>query len=830
MSKRISQHTGWLAVLLMAVAAPALAQSRIFVDLPSGDTYSDTTDPAPAATVELDLWEAIDGFGGLTGDSVRPSETASFADATASPLTVTVEIPEEGDWYLWASANYPSSLANAFFVLTPDDQYVSGSGGTSADPAPFLDTNHGAVGTWLWGGAPGSDAINGNSMGAALGTLPAGEYTLRIFANETHEGERGGSGAGATASPALNPHIEMLYLSNGGADDRPSNAMFNAMQPASGARTLEPPFYPGFGGPIDVTVQVQPEASTGAATVVETVDPALRVDNVAATAGTPTLDGNVITWEIPALEGPETLTYTVFVDSGSSAIYRFSGTIGDGGIGGQADLSLLDFFIFETFAFPDQQLGNGNEGASVENLDDPLGGGNQPLDRGWTGPWTAGDEVSNALDLRIIDSGLVRSQPQEFNPGNFSLRMDGASGDEGLRRTIEPVGFGEVWVSFTFVDEGPAADHWAGLSFFDDTGAEQVFVGKPYNADAPGIGNLPGADSLAEGLDYTEPHHYLVRISLNSEPGANDSVSLWIDPDENDRLDTWDAQGADDIANLAQIRLARGDGGGSAWWDNIIISSVPALLPAGAGRAELPLEPSNPAAFDVISVDQLGDSQNGPPWGHDAGDSLYLIVSGYIYFENADGSGNQLVGYGLPPDRISGLNGHLLGGFNNQEEYDFDPTQGERNSLKFENNDTQRGPFTINIDPPGNYAELRAAMTVANGDGGLLATFTYADGSTEEGVFHADDWFNDPPNLDFDDVFQLVNGMNRLEGDNSFDDRFNPAVFENAAPVDPEKELVSVTLEFDTSVNAGAAYNLFSVVAIPPAAEPPTSVGTWMLH
>jgi hypothetical protein len=191
------------------------------------------------------------------------------------------------------------------------------------------------------------------------------------------------------------------------------------------------------------------------------------------------------------------------------------------------------------------------------------------------------------LSEAILEAGLVENQPlPEFNIGGYSAMITGDAGD-GMGRTIEPENAGDIWVSFVFQEEGPAADHWSGMTFFASDGSESTFIGKPYNSEFCGIGNLPDGDSLTD-VDYTVPNHFLVRIDMDPTEGQNDSVYLWINPDETDRLDTYDAGGEnnDNILDIAEIRLRRGGADGASYFDNIWISSDAALPPAGAGRVD----------------------------------------------------------------------------------------------------------------------------------------------------------------------------------------------------------------------------------------------------
>ncbi len=482
-------------------------------------------------------------------------------------------------------------------------------------------------------------------------------------------------------------------------------------------------------------------------------------------------------------------------------------------------IEFRSFNIYETFSYPNEDAGTGLDALSAN-------GG-----LGWAGDWTAsGANSPSSLDSAVLEAGLVENQPApEFNIGGYSAKITGDAGN-GMGRAMSPESSGDIWVSFVFQEEGPAADHWSGMTLFASDGSESSFIGKPYNAEFCGIGNLPDGDSLTD-VDYTVPNHFLVRIDLDPSPGQNDSVYLWINPDETDRLDTYDAGGDhnDEILDIAEIRLRRGGAAGSSYFDNIWISSDDALPPAGAGRVDLTFnnpdrDPAIPA-WDVISIDRYDDGITlVPGFGHDNGNNYYLVVTGYIY---EDGSNVPNVADGLPPDRMSGLNGHVFGPYNNAS-----LELGLKNSIKFMNNDTQRGPFTFDMVPPGHYKELRMSATVGNGFGALKTTLNFEDGSTEVTELHADDWFRDPTDSSwqFADVRLLINGMDRLEGDaSSFANPNDPAVNEDTAPVNPDKVLVSVTLELDTTRSAASpGFNLYDIWALP-AGDGPTDVANWSL-
>jgi hypothetical protein len=480
-------------------------------------------------------------------------------------------------------------------------------------------------------------------------------------------------------------------------------------------------------------------------------------------------------------------------------------------------IEFRSFNIYETFSYPNDDAGTALTALSAQ-------GG-----FGWASDWENSGALSpNALDEKVLEAGLVQNQPAEFNPGGYALKVTGDA-TNGVGRKIEPENAGDIWISFVFQEEGPAASHWSGMTLFASDGSESSFIGKPYNAAYCGIGNLPGGDSLTN-IDYKVPNHFLVRIVLRPGEGQNDSVYLWINPDETDRLDTYDAGGEnnDQILDIAEVRLRRGGAAGSSYFDNIWISSDAALPPAGAGRVDLTFNNPNrdPAipVWDVISIDQFDDGITGQPgFGHDNGNNYYLVVAGYLYYNSA---GAAFVANGLPPDRMSGLNGHVFGPYNNAS-----LNLGLKNSIKFMNNATQRGPFTFDLVPPGRYRELRMSATVGNGFGALKTTLNFEDGSKEVTELHADDWFRDPADSSwqFADVRLLINGMDRLDGSSFFANANDPAVNEDKAPVNPDKVLVSVTLELDTTRSASnPGFNLYDIWALP--AEGATPVQKWMLY
>ncbi|MBN2326651.1 MAG: hypothetical protein JXR73_05805 [Candidatus Omnitrophica bacterium] len=573
---------------------------------------------------------------------------------------------------------------------------------------------------------------------------------------------------------------------------------------------------------VALNVNVSDGKTVDQLTVTLNVPADLSISNLSA-VGDAAFEAGVITWTLSNISGNAALTFDLqaptLKDYGNIPL---TGEATDGTLSSplSADIPPLAFNIYETFSYP------------YESPDTALADLEEQGGYNWASDWVdSGAASPNALDETVIEAGLVENQPAEYNPGGYCLRITGDAGN-GVGRKIFPVSTGELWLSFVFMEEGPVDSHWSGMTLYSSGGSESSFIGKPYNSETCGIGNLPDGDSLTE-IDYTVPNHFLVRYVLNSGPGQNDSVYLWINPDESDRMDTYDAGGEnnDEIQDIAEIRLRRGGAAGSSYFDAIWLSSDPALPPAGAGRVDLTFnnpdrDPAIPV-WDVISIDQYDDAMRGEPgFGHDSGNDYYLIVAGYLYYSS---SGEAFFANGLPPDRMSGLNGHVFGPYNNQY-----LELGLKNSVKFQNNDAQRGPFTFNVVPAGKYSELRASMTVGNGYGVLKCTLNFEDGSTELTEIHADDWFRDPSDADwmFDDVTLLINGMDRLDGDSNFADANDPAVNEDAVAIEnSDKVLVSIDLELDieNSGNEGnVGYNLYDIWCYP-TQDGGTPVSDWSL-
>ena len=541
------------------------------------------------------------------------------------------------------------------------------------------------------------------------------------------------------------------------------------------------------------------------------------------------LDKGIITWTLTNVTADKTVTYSVTApdDLNIATLSWGTGTVNGAGIDiplGDTTLEMVTFNVAETFSYPS----NDSNELAGKTMDARNGG------FGWNAAWKALLTTEKiVLDTATLDAGVVQSQPvknhdtgAETNPGNYSVKLSGDV-STGLSRKLPVVADGgEVWFSFTFKEEGPAANHWSGMTLYNAKGDEVCFVGKPYQAAFVGIGGTTGGDALSK-VAYTQANHILLRAVIK---GANSKVYLWINPDKTDRLDTADASGGDSIDNIAELRLRRGGATGSAYYDNLWISSVPALPPAGAGRVDLQIDnPNRDAslpAWDVISIDQIDDGITGQAgYGHDSGNNYYLLVTGCIYYSNADLT-LQTVGYGLPVDHMSGLNGHILGPYNNAAFENF------KNSIKFMNNPEQTGPFTFNMVPQGKYKQLRSAQTVGDGDGQLLCTLNYADGTTQDTFLHADDWFNDGSEIQFANTRQLINGMDRLEGGAStFNATRDPAVFECYIDANPDKVLKSVTLTLDTtstSPDPDVGYNLYDIWAVPATSQEP-GVAEWSL-
>lgn len=440
---------------------------------------------------------------------------------------------------------------------------------------------------------------------------------------------------------------------------------------------------------------------------------------------------------------------------------------------------------WESFSYPlDIYVNSPNSaGDSINGGTGGINSSDANGEGGWTSPWIleATSYEAELSETQIDTDRIVHQDSFQF-PGSFSLEIK-TPAINGPKRSFPEVASGELWISFVYQDTGPVEDHDSGLFVMDAEGNKLLLLGKPRNADFLGISHLPAdATDQVTTISYDTPHLLMARIVLDNQPGQNDDVFLWIDPTENDRLDTYDTGGENlaEIDSIDAIMLSRRQDSGSGFFDDICISTDPSLAPAGSLRIDLGFASNSPlrdnvdvVLHDVISTDLFVDAIQGQGYGHNNTQNNFLVVRGYIYYND---QGESRVARGIPIDRLSGLSGFAIAPFNDSI-YDSDSFSGGKNALRFgPDNGTNRAiPLTI---APGNYSQCRI-LTSGDGFGTLSAIFNYIDGTTQEVSIQSPDWMDDPVNDGHGGVIpasiiQINNGMNRLD-DTSF--------FEGSTPV-----------------------------------------------
>ncbi len=131
--------------------------------------------------------------GSLAGELVYPNLDAfNTSNATqADAVTFSnVLIPTAGTWYLWARMYYPGTTAQP--TNDPNSFWASADGG-AAQTLGNLSTKDK---TWHWDGTAGALL--------SLGTLSAGEHTIRIWNREARE----------TSTAKLSPRLDVVLLTN----------------------------------------------------------------------------------------------------------------------------------------------------------------------------------------------------------------------------------------------------------------------------------------------------------------------------------------------------------------------------------------------------------------------------------------------------------------------------------------------------------------------------------------------------------------------------------------------------------------------------------------
>ena len=157
---------------------------------------------------------------------------------------------------------------------------------------------------------------------------------------------------------------------------------------------------------------------------------------------------------------------------------------------------------------------------------------------------------------------------------------------------------------------------------------------------------------------------------------------------------------------------------------------------------------------------------------------------------------------GLPLDRTVGV--HRLG--------DYDGL----NVIQLRPGDTE--PIRLEVEPQ-SFTQFRFLVMGTHRDSTLTASVEYVDGTKEQVLVPADDWYEDngfpAPDGLRPDVVPVMNSMDRICGMQHNDDN-DPAMFEVRVAVDPAQEVVAIWLDPARSTFGGrpTRFHLFAVTGI----------------
>lgn len=162
----------------------------------------------------------------------------------------------------------------------------------------------------------------------------------------------------------------------------------------------------------------------------------------------------------------------------------------------------------------------------VEDFDYAAGSGlaNQNGGLGWFGPWAAADTVSIAAGS-LSYPGLTSSGNRAvFAPTNYA--SSGAA--RGLALGADGT---TLWLSFLMRMDGNPDGMETELLFAPASG-NYLRVGKVGGADTAWGVRRDGGPTVLSSTPITpgETALFVMRFDLNADPGADDSLSLWVDP------------------------------------------------------------------------------------------------------------------------------------------------------------------------------------------------------------------------------------------------------------------------------------------------------------
>ena len=123
---------------------------------------------------------------------------------------------------------------------------------------------------------------------------------------------------------------------------------------------------------------------------------------------------------------------------------------------------------------------------------------------------------------------------------------------------------------------------------------------------------------------------------------------------------------------------------------------------------------------------------------------------------------------------------------------------------------------TLTLTTPVETSELFVLGTSGNGTSSITVTLNYSDGtSAEAGTYGIRDWSVRTEQLQGDEAVKALGNIRRDNNSYSSDNHY--CLFDFSVPVDPEKQLVSVTVKSQSNAYA-------SIMALSRIVEMPTGI------
>jgi fibronectin type 3 domain-containing protein len=270
-------------------------------------------------------------------------------------------------------------------------------------------------------------------------------------------------------------------------------------------------------GEVSVTPNLPPSAPTGLAAVPGTNEVTLSWNSSAGAVSynvkRSTSSGTEVTITNVTTTGYTDLSAVKF----STYYYTVSAVSGDGESANSSEVSttVLGAYgpdAYESFNYPLGTLANNTPSTAL----------------GFTGNWTVSGSPS-------ITTGLTYANL----PSTNNAYQHSAAGSQTTENLAAPLSTGTKYISFLIKGSGDSGGDTVGV-FFKGSNASSLFAGfyNPYSANQTGFGlgsvnstDLGTATGLgsSQPIDNTAVHFIVIEINFNTS-GANDTVSLWIDP------------------------------------------------------------------------------------------------------------------------------------------------------------------------------------------------------------------------------------------------------------------------------------------------------------